>query len=182
MGAILAILVIVGAYGCFSSKEEDNPELALCRQFMELKNAGDPTANNLLTPKPVTPEKPLSPEETERLLDGQLLLRENFRIKEVHPEKSDDSASRPRFILVVDGGISCERMVMTPDGPRSQCRSLGNPDIVVEVRDGKIRGLRAQLHRDPNEKRMSAEDEQEFLEALQENQRRQVEKLTGKSK
>jgi hypothetical protein len=123
-------------------------EEALCRRFMELKNARDPRAADLLAPKPDIPNVVASDEEAERL-DGALVLHRDLRIIDVWPEKPDPRHPAPRFVLVTQGSYDRHFQVATPEGVKSRSRSLYNPDVVVEVRDGKIIGLQARFHEEP---------------------------------
>jgi hypothetical protein len=180
LGAILASLLIAVGMGCFKSKEDESSNLAVCRKFMRLKNAGDPAANDLLAGKPDVPEEPVSPEEAEQL-DAAFMLRDDFTIAEVR--RADGDADGSRFVLVIKGGVGSERFsVQTLDGPESRYRAIGNPDILVEVKDGRIHGLKAQIHHDPNEKPASPETERELLEMYREGQKQLIEKYRGKSK
>jgi hypothetical protein len=128
-------------------------EEKLCLDFADLKNADDPRAGDLLGPTPAVPVEPVSPAEARRL-DAEFILRRPFRVTSVEPlvEPGARDASKPRrFVLVLQGGVASEPMLVQ-SGPgkepeRSQ-RVLSNPEVHVEVRDGKIYGLDAQLHID----------------------------------
>jgi hypothetical protein len=147
----LGVILIVGGIGCQSGDVPALEAARVCRQFAEYKNAGDPKADDLLEPAPELPTEPVSAEEADRL-DAQLMLRGQFRVKDVRPLKvrgrsGSDGASR--FVLVAEGGLDSQTFrVRTPTGSEPHQRILYNPDITVEVRDGKIRGLHAGLHRD----------------------------------
>jgi hypothetical protein len=141
----------------------DSPEQQLCRQFMALKNAGDPRAADLLGPAPTVPAAPVSAEEADRL-EAEFILRRDYQVVKVRPDTSGGSHTPPRVVLVLHGAVDTERIpVATPTGPEVRFRSLAHPDIIVEVKDNKILGVRAQLQEDPNEKKMSPET----LERLQ---------------
>jgi hypothetical protein len=125
-------------------QDANNPEARLCRQFMELKNAGDPRAHGLLGPLPAVPEGPVPASEADRL-DAEFMLHQPFRVREVARE----AAAPAHFVLVVDGSLASERLVVrTPTGTETRQRAMWSPDLVVEVRDGKIHGIRPALHED----------------------------------
>lgn len=121
---------------------------ALVRQFAEYRNAGDQRADALLGPPPVVPARAVSREKAARL-DAEFILRQPLRIDAVRPRPPEPGQdwSVPRFKLVAKGSAASERMLVEGDSSPSQ-RTLYNPDIIVEVRDGRIYGVRAQLHED----------------------------------
>jgi hypothetical protein len=117
----------------------------LCEEFASLRKAGDPRALDLLAAAPPPPKGSISEEEAERL-DADFVLRGDFQIDEVQAAVSKDGQS-PRFILVGKGIISTQTyQVRTPQGEKPHQRSLFNPEVVVEVADGKIHGIVARLH------------------------------------
>ncbi len=119
----------------------------VCRRFMALKNAGDPHADDLLAPRPQVPAEAVSQQEADRI-DTELMLRQPLQVRDVRPlpARSPDVG---RFALVVRGSLSSERLlVRTPDGVEASQRALWSPDLVVEVRDGKIHGVVPRLHED----------------------------------
>lgn len=117
------------------------PEEELCGRFAVLRNAGDPTAEGLLAAAPPLPRGPVSDEEAARL-DAQYILRNPFRVLAVRPERPARGGAPARFVLVTKGGCASEPL------PNRGQRILMNPDVVVEVRDGKIHALEAGLHRE----------------------------------
>jgi hypothetical protein len=118
----------------------------VCLEFADRVNAGDAPPAGLLGPRPAVPTEPVSPEEADRL-DAEFILRQPYRVLEVRPHETPKGGP-PRFLLVLKGAVTSERLqVRTPNGeiePRQ--RALSNPEVIVEVRDGKIYGVRAQLH------------------------------------
>jgi hypothetical protein len=128
----------------------DPEQERLCRRFMELKNQNDPAAGELLGPAPVVPIEPVSSEEVRRL-DAEIFLRRNCKVVSVRP------GSQPgQFLIALQGSVDSERIPFNgPNGPDVSFRSVYNPDVVVEVREGKIHGVRAQLHEDPGDRPMS---------------------------
>jgi hypothetical protein len=120
----------------------------LCRQFMALKNADDPRAEAFLTPRPTVPAEAVSQEEADRL-DADIMLHQKLRVRDVYPLKSWWGGTR-RCVLVVEGSLSSDRiLVRTPTGTDASQRSVWSPDLIVEVRDGTIHGVRARLHEEP---------------------------------
>jgi hypothetical protein len=125
----------------------DSPELQLCRQFMDLENAGDPRARDLLEPPPSIPDHAVSPEEADRL-DAEVMLHRPLHLRAVRALPAGSSAA-PRFALVAEGSLGSEHvLVQTPTGIDSRQRSLWSPDLIVEVHDSKIHGIQARLHED----------------------------------
>src|SRR5262249_20809212 len=96
MSVSVLIGVVVGAIicyvvGCAPVRTEPavkervvTPGERLCLDFMERKNRGDPTANDLLGPALVVPPNPVTEEEGQRL-DTEIFLRRDYRIREEHP-------------------------------------------------------------------------------------------------
>jgi hypothetical protein len=126
------------------ARDVDSPEARVCRRFMDLKNAGDAQADGLLGPPPTVPAAAVVPAEADRI-DAELMLRQPLHIREVGRDAAAPAAGR--FVLVVDGAVASERVVVeTPTGPETRQRAMWSPDLVVEVRDGKLHGVRPQLH------------------------------------
>ncbi len=86
------------------------------------------------------PEQPLSPDEAERL-QTTCFLHQSLRILSIRPIASN------RFVLVAKGQVLAPRLqVRTPTGVDRSQRTMIDPDLTVEVRDGKIHGVRAEMH------------------------------------
>lgn len=159
--AALSVLagVAVGLIVCFvagcnqpvsnAAAQPLSPEETLCRQFVELKNAGNPEANNLLGPPPVVPATSVSPEEAQRL-DTEIFLRRDYRIVEVRRADPGEGSPPRLFVFVVDGNLVSEPMRVGRDDVST--RQIYNPDLTVEVRDGKIHGVRSGIHEEPNQR------------------------------
>jgi len=126
-------------------------EEALCRRFMDLKNAGDSRADELLTPAPVAPKTPVTEDEGRRL-DAQFIARNRFQVLEVrrHPGSTKlNSAGPRRFVLILKGGCASEPLtIKTATGVEESQRFLLDPDLIVEVRDGKIHPFEVRAHSD----------------------------------
>jgi hypothetical protein len=118
----------------------------ICLEFADWVNAGDAPPAGLLGPKPAVPTEPVAREEADRL-DAEFILRQRYRVLEVRPHESPKDGP-PRFLLVLKGSVASEHLqVRNPKGEiEPSQRALSNPDVIVEVRDGKIYGVRAQLH------------------------------------
>jgi hypothetical protein len=118
-------------------REERTPE-QLCQKFAALKNAGDPKANELLGRAPKVPDQPVSPVEAEAL-QTDYYLHDKIRIVSVDPV-----VNRPqRFTLKTTGGMITPRIPVIGEG--AYTRNMGDMTVVVEVRDGKIFGVRSEL-------------------------------------
>jgi hypothetical protein len=140
------VLILGSVY--LAGQFNDSAQQGVCEHFMALKNAGDPKAEALLPPRPAVPEMPVSPEEADRL-DADIMLHQPFRVRDVYSVGSWWRGTR-QFVLVTEGALSSERIrVRTPTGIDENQRSVFSPDLVVEVRDGKLYGVRARLHEEP---------------------------------
>jgi hypothetical protein len=180
LGLLAAALVVAGCvayhYGT-TQKEAASDELDLCRQFMALKNDRDAAANDLLGPAPVVPATAVSPEEADQL-HAAFFLRGDYQVVSVQPETAAAAGPEARFVLALHGGVSSPRIPQTgPKGTDVINRSLFDPDIIVRVEGGRIRAVSWRPHRDPHAKQPSAEEQRQFREAIEEQQRRQIEEL-----
>lgn len=161
VGAILCYVV-----GCAPVRTEPTrkarivtPEEQLCLEFAERKNRGDPRANDLLGPPPVVPATAVTEADAQRL-DTEIFLRRDYRIREVRPEGSDGRI----VVLVVEGNLMSEPMRVGTDGLGT--RQIVNPDLVVEVRNGKIHGVLAQLHQDPKRRPLTRQEAETLRRAF----------------
>jgi hypothetical protein len=118
----------------------------LCLQFIDEINAGKAPPAERLGPRPSVPDDPVTPEDAARL-DAEFILRRSYRVEDVRPYPAGPNGE-PRFLLVLKGGVDSEKMrVRTGEGQIEEGkRILSNPDVIVEVRDGKIYGIKAQVH------------------------------------
>lgn len=117
----------------------DPEEVQIVERFMALKNADDPEAEQLLAPPPVIADKPVSEWEANRI-QTECFLRQNIRILSVRP------TWEKRWVLATKGNVSAPMLpVRTANGVDRIQRTMSNPDLIVEVRDGKVHGIRAQM-------------------------------------
>ena len=117
------------------------PEQRLCVQFLKFKNANDPAADGLLGPTPAVPAAPVTREEAERL-QTDFFLRQDFRV--VGTGRDGPTGA---LVLYTKGNMSVPTLgVKTGDGVEAAQRTMTNPDLLIEVRDGRIHGVAARLH------------------------------------
>jgi hypothetical protein len=118
----------------------------LCLKFADAVNAGKKLPADLLGPAPSVPAEPVTPEEADRL-DAEFILRNLYTITEVRPQPGGPNGA-PRFLFVLKGDVKSERLrVRTPEGRIEEgTRSMTSPEVIAEVRDGKIYGVKAQVH------------------------------------
>jgi hypothetical protein len=138
VGVLVGVAIAFGAFVLEQQKTASEGE-RICKDFIDLKNAGDPKANDLLASTPGPPQEPVTPEEADRL-DAQFFLRQNFRVLDVRPQEGKKGQPQ-QFVLVVKGSFASE---ILPG--RAGQRVLVNPDIVVQVQNGQIHGVSARLH------------------------------------
>jgi hypothetical protein len=145
----VALTAVALGSGCGSPRAPDPS--GVCEQFMKLKNARDGAAADLLGATPVVPDRELTKDEADRL-QTDLFLRQDVRVVEVRRDRraqKEDPTKFPYFVLVTQGQVSGPKMtIATSKGPESGQRFMSNPDLIVEVRDGKIYGVEARLHMD----------------------------------
>lgn len=112
----------------------------ICEQYKELKNHGDASANQLLATLPEVPADPISQEQADRF-HADCFLHQNIRIVSIRMSSSN------RLILSTHGNVSAPAIsVRGAHGVERIQRTMSNPDLCVEVRDGKLHGVRAELH------------------------------------
>jgi hypothetical protein len=141
----LAVLIAGGAYAAWSAHEgrtDGHNDLVLCWRFAALKNAREPGAERLLAPAPTVPPEAVTPEEADRI-DAGAFLREGLLVLDVRPVSRDQS-TRP-FLLVTKGSASSAPLrVRAGDKVDRIQRMVVNPNVLVEVRDGRIYPIRAE--------------------------------------
>jgi hypothetical protein len=140
---LTAVILAVAAAFVVGFREEASPA-RICKEFRQLKNAGDPAAEALLGRVPAVPDAPVSEEEANRL-QTDFFLRQPLEVLSVssHQHGSD------HFVLVTKGNVAAPTLpIQTRTGVETSQRTMSNPDLLVQVRDGKIYGLAARLHED----------------------------------
>jgi hypothetical protein len=113
----------------------------LCADFVRLKNAHDPAAAALLGPTPTVPPGPVTRAEADRI-ETDLFLRQELRVVGARRGRTPGM-----LVLATKGNVSAPRLLVR-DGaaaPETEQRTMSNPDLTIEVRDGKIYGTRAAL-------------------------------------
>jgi len=141
---VLAGLVLAGctAYHETTVSEPVSAELDLCRRFMALKNAHDPAAYDLLGPAPKLPHEAISPDEAAHI-DTDTFLRGELRLVEVRPDGSGEGS---RFILLTKGsGVGNTLYIRSGDKVDRVQRVVTDAALLIEVRNGKIHGVKTQL-------------------------------------
>jgi hypothetical protein len=115
--------------------------------FVSARRNGGEQALELLGPAPVFPEQGVSEAEAERL-QTESFLRADLKFVDVWRGEPDVPG---RYTLATRGNVSAPPLrIQTAKGvdPPSQ-RFMTNPDLVVEVRGGKVYGVRSELHLGP---------------------------------
>jgi hypothetical protein len=113
-------------------------DLRLCQRFAALKNARDASADDLLGPALTVSPQPVTPEEAARL-NADAFLRADLVVQDV---RADDDAHR--FILVMKGSATGEPLrIRSGDQVDRVQQMVTNPELIVEVREGKIYPLSA---------------------------------------
>jgi hypothetical protein len=119
---------------------------SLVQQFARLKNAGDNTANDLIAPGPDLSQTVIE-EEDKPAFDAAFVLHEPSQIVEIIPD--DPTALFPRFAFVLKGGFATPKVtIRNKNGLQAGSqRILSNPEVLVEVREGRIHPLKVGLPR-----------------------------------
>ncbi len=109
---------------------------------MALKNAGDPAANDLLGTEPEVTSEAISAEEAAHI-DTDTFLRGDLRMVDV---LADRSATGTRFLLITKGsGVGKTLYIRSGDKVNRVQRLVTDAALLVEVRNGKIHGVKTQL-------------------------------------
>ncbi len=123
---------------------EQTAEWQLCRRWITLKNASDPEADKLLEPSEKTPTETVTEEQADHLDASFCLHHPDIRIASLR------ALPDQRFLLVAKGSVSApELLVRSGNKVDSVSRVLYHPDVIVEVRNGKIHAIRPQMHTEP---------------------------------
>jgi hypothetical protein len=126
--------------------EEDR----LIDRFVTLHKAGDKAALDLLGPAPVFDDEPVS-EKTAESRQTDFYLRSDLQFRDIRRGEPDGNGGRRavpgRYTIVTKGSVSSPKLnIRTERGIEREAQEhLTSPDLVVEVREGKIYGLRAEL-------------------------------------
>ena len=116
----------------------------ICARFVRLKNADDPAAFELLGPAPAVPDGPVTKAQADRM-QTDFFLRQDVHFTGVGRDKRTGA-----LVLYAKGNVSAPTMpVQTANGVESAQRTMSNPDLTVEVRDGRICGVSSDLHLGP---------------------------------
>jgi hypothetical protein len=128
----------------------------LVDRFVQLRRDQDGRAWDLLDSSGPDANEPVTEAEAEAIQAATFLRSPELTIVAVwHGEPTGTGKLRPvpnRFTLVTQGGANGPPLrIREGDHIRGpERRILVNPDIIVEVRDGKIRAVRPQLHEAPD--------------------------------
>jgi hypothetical protein len=168
IGAVLIFMtpeaskrVLGGAFGKAESKlwkpqpwKPLTEEERIIDRFFTLHENGDKAALEQLCPAPVFDDEPVS-EKTAEARQTDFFLRSDLRFRDLWRGEPDGKGGQRdvpgRFTIVTKGSASAPKLrIRTERGvdPPSQLM-MSSPDLVVEVRKGKIYGLRAELHMGP---------------------------------
>ncbi|MFO0878815.1 MAG: hypothetical protein U0840_15845 [Gemmataceae bacterium] len=128
---------------------------SLIAEFHRRVNQDDAQARELLTPPPVFDEEPVSEAEADHRQAGFFLHDPALRIESIQQGaygqdgKRTGQGERYTFVTRIQGSTPPLRIRDASGKVGSPARLLMvNPDIVVEIHDGKIRPIRPDLHRD----------------------------------
>jgi hypothetical protein len=123
-------------------------------RFFTLQKAGNKSALDLLGSAPVFDDEPVS-EQTADARQTDFFLRSDLQFRDIwrgEPDGNGGQRTVPRrYTIVTKGYVSSPKLnIRTERGIDPGVQWLGsNPDLVVEVRNGRIYGLRAELHMGP---------------------------------
>jgi hypothetical protein len=129
-------------------------EDGLIDRFVRLRKAGDPAALALLRPLPAE-DQPIDDADFDARATDHFLRSDKLEIIDIWKgDPGSDGKPRPspgRYILVTRGTVATPliRVRNATGGDSPSQLNMVNPDLVVEVKDGVIRGLRAELHKVP---------------------------------
>lgn len=150
----LLIGVVVAAYALWSRTGEAPKEQAaeeILTQFARLHATDREAALRLLGPEMVFGPEPVSEAKAETYYADHLLRSPRLEVVKVLPGEPDgkvQKTSRGKFTLVTRSPIvrtPTLRVLRANGEVWGQDQQIMSPDIVVEVRDGKIVALRTEL-------------------------------------
>ncbi len=126
------------------SWEPVSAEDRICDQFMKLRAVGDPAADELLGRVPAVPEQPFATEDELERMQVDFYLRDpNTRILSIRREPPLDDT--PHYRFTTEGNVAPPRL---PIQKRNEVerwgRAMFNVTAIVEVRDGKLFGIKSE--------------------------------------
>jgi hypothetical protein len=124
--------------------------------FARKVNAKDREALNLLGPEPVFDEEPVSEQEADARQASFYLRRPELRVVAIRrgePGKKRKRGDPPRDVYTLVTKVQGSTPLLTVRNNKGVVESpsrlfMLDPDIVVEVKGGKIHGVRPELHQD----------------------------------
>jgi hypothetical protein len=119
----------------------------VCEQFMNRRAAGDIAAADLLGRVPEVPEEPFATEgELERMQADFYLRDSGTKVISVSHAPSEDGP--PRYYFKTQGNVTPPRLpIQRPKEVERWGRLMVNVKALVEVRDGKLFGIRGEWDR-----------------------------------
>ncbi len=147
---VIGLVIVVWLQAPSRDDRPDPTELEVCQKFLELHNSAHPAAQELLGAAPVIPAEPITEAHADKLAT-ELFLRDEHLVIERCRQKAVENGVRV-FVFRTNGNVlSPQIRTLQSDGgemnPPPQ-RIMINPDLHVEVRDGKILAVRATVQRD----------------------------------
>ena len=115
----------------------------VCESFMQKRNADEPGADDLLGPAPAVPTTAVSESEADHIQTDFFLRDPDLRIVAIRPTPVPN-----QYRFVTKSSVKSPRLeVRHGNDTSSEQRMMNKPDLYVEVRDGKIFGVRATVQR-----------------------------------
>lgn len=133
----------------------DAPDRAL-DTFVQKVNERDRSALDLLGPEPVFDDTPVSEQEADARQASFYLRQPGLRVLAIRrgdPGKKRSKGDPPRAVYTLVTRVQGSTPPLTVRSKNGVVESpsrlfMIDPDLVVEVRDGKVHGVRPELHRD----------------------------------
>jgi hypothetical protein len=174
LSAAIPLLAIVGyvtwkvAFGEAAPGDQDK----LIDKYVQARQS-DPENAAKMVNTGKTPVGPVTEEEASRLQAGMFLNSPDLIIGKVLPGIPDGEGSQKKaagyFTLVTEGSVSSSTLqVKTANGISNEQRHMTNPDLIVQIRDGKINPVRAELHAEIS----TLKDPDAFLQARRDKRQR----------
>ena len=126
----------------WNPKSEDD---LVCDQFMMNRRAGDPAAFALLSREPIEPMGVITEDEAERLQTDYFLHAPDLQMVAIRR-----GTAAGQYVFVTKGNVTAPRLAirLNDNEISHRQRMMSNPDLHVEVSNGKIYGIRSTLQRD----------------------------------